>query len=82
MIIKNGLRFIRKWPNKLSIPKTWKQIRGCAPIRMMEYWKIGKMGRGILKYWVNGKLRLDAKVLNGLYPLKPIIPSFRYSIIP
>jgi hypothetical protein len=49
---------------------------------MMEYWNIGKMGLGKLQYWVNGKLRLDAKVLNGLYPLKPIIPSFHYSIIP
>ena len=31
-------------------------------IGMMEYWNIGKMGRGILHYWVNGKIRFDDKV--------------------
>jgi hypothetical protein len=28
---------------------------------MLECWNIGKMGLGILKYWVNGKIRLDDK---------------------
>jgi hypothetical protein len=44
---------------------------------MVECWNIGKMGLGILKYWVNGKIRFDDKVYNGLYPLKT-----HYSIIP
>jgi hypothetical protein len=29
---------------------------------MVECWSIGKMGIRILKYWVNGKIRLDDKV--------------------
>jgi hypothetical protein len=31
-----------------------KQVRGFAPIGMLECWNIGKMGLGILQYWVNG----------------------------
>ncbi len=38
------------------------QVRGFAPIGMVECWNIGKMGLGILQYWVNGKIRLDDKV--------------------
>jgi hypothetical protein len=30
------------------------QVRSFAPIGMMEYWNIGKMGLGILGGWVNG----------------------------
>jgi hypothetical protein len=51
---------------------------------MVECWNIGKMGLGILKYWVNGKIRFDDKVYNGLYPLKThysIVPLFHYSMI-
>jgi hypothetical protein len=29
------------------------QVRGFAPIGMLEKWNIGKMGFGILEYWVN-----------------------------
>jgi len=29
------------------------QVRGFAPIGMLEKWNIGKMGFGILVYWVN-----------------------------
>jgi len=32
--------------------KTRSQVRGFAPIGMVEYWNIGKMGSGILAYWV------------------------------
>jgi hypothetical protein len=28
------------------------QVRGFAPIGMVEYWNIGKMGSGILACWV------------------------------
>jgi hypothetical protein len=38
------------------------QVRGFAPIGMVEWWNIGKMGLGILQYRVNGKIRLDDKV--------------------
>jgi hypothetical protein len=31
---------------------------------MVECWNIGKMGLGILQYWVNGKIRLADKVSN------------------
>ncbi len=38
------------------------QVRGFAPIGMLECWNIGKMGLEILQYWVNVKIRLDDKV--------------------
>jgi hypothetical protein len=28
-------------------------------IGMLESWNVGKMGFGILRYWVNGKIHLD-----------------------
>jgi hypothetical protein len=28
----------------------------------LEWWNIGKMGLGILQYWVNGEIGLDLKV--------------------
>jgi hypothetical protein len=31
------------------------QIAGFFPAGMMEDWNIGRMGFGILQYWVNGK---------------------------
>jgi hypothetical protein len=46
------------------------QVRGFAPIGMLEYWNIGKMGFGILECWVNGiivltiKLKMDDILLN------------------
>jgi len=39
-----------------------KQVRGFAPIGMSEYWNIGKMGFGILVYWVNGIMNLTIKL--------------------
>jgi hypothetical protein len=36
-----------------------KQVRGFAPVRIMEFWNIGKLGLGILQDWVNGKIHLD-----------------------
>jgi hypothetical protein len=32
---------------------------------MLEYWNIGKMGFGILEFWVNGKIRFDDEIKNG-----------------
>jgi len=47
---------------------------------MVEYWNIGKMGLGVLQYWVNGKIRNVVKFkIDGIH-LKPTIPSFHYSI--
>jgi hypothetical protein len=59
---------------------------------MLEYWKNGSWppalracgSETILQYWVNSKIRLEDKVLNGLYPLKThysIVPLFHYSMI-
>jgi hypothetical protein len=50
---------------------------------MMECWNIGKVGLGILQYWVNSKIQLYDKVKNGKYPLKThfsIVPLFHYSM--
>jgi hypothetical protein len=41
------------------------QVRGFAPIGMLEYWNIGKMGFGILRCWVNGKFRFDDEIKDG-----------------
>jgi hypothetical protein len=38
------------------------QVRGFAPIGMVECRNIGKMGLGILQYWVNGKILFDNKI--------------------
>jgi hypothetical protein len=40
-------------------------VRGFAPIGMLEYWNIEKMGFGILEYWINGKIRLGDEIKNG-----------------
>jgi hypothetical protein len=32
---------------------------------MVKCWNIGKMGFGILVWWVNGNYRLDDKIKNG-----------------
>jgi len=34
---------------------------GSARIGMVECWNIGRMGLGILLYWVNAKIRFDDK---------------------
>jgi hypothetical protein len=49
---------------------------------MVEYWIIGKMGFGILQYWVNRKIGLDLKVRIDKILQKPTMPSFHHSIIP
>jgi hypothetical protein len=41
------------------------QVRGFAPIGMLECWNIGRMDFGILECWVNGTNRLDDKIKNG-----------------
>jgi len=50
---------------------------------MLECWNIGKMGSGIMRFWVNGKICVEDKTKNGSYPSKnqySIIPTFHYSI--
>jgi hypothetical protein len=46
---------------------------------MVECWNIGKMGLGILQYWVNGKIRPGDKASDRLYPFEN--PQFHYSIL-
>jgi len=36
-----------------------KQVRGFAPIGMLECWNSGIMGFGKMVYWVIGKVPLD-----------------------
>jgi len=59
------------------------QIRGFAPIGMMECWNNGIIRSGIMQYWVNGEICVDDKIKNGWYPFKnqpSSIPSFQYSM--
>jgi len=53
-----------------------RRFGGFAPIGMVECWNIGKMGLGILQYWVNCRIWLDDKVKNDKILLKPTIPLF------
>jgi len=41
------------------------QVRGFAPIGILEYWNNGIMGSGIRQYCVNGKLCADDKIKSG-----------------
>jgi hypothetical protein len=41
------------------------QVRGFAPIGVLELWNIGKMGFGILECWVNGNNCLEDKIKDG-----------------
>jgi hypothetical protein len=59
----------------------WLQVRGFTPIGMIECWNIGKMGIGVLQYWVIDYFRLDLKVRTDKIFQKPTIPSFYYSRI-
>ena len=43
--------------------RTAQQVRGFAPIGMLEYWNIGIVGFGILQCWVNGNTRLDINLI-------------------
>jgi hypothetical protein len=49
---------------------------------MVEWWNIGKLGLGILPYWIDSNIRLDLIVRTDKILQKPNIPSFHYSIIP
>jgi hypothetical protein len=44
----------------------------------LEWWNIGKMGLGILQYWVNGEIGLDLKVGIDKFLKNPL---FHYSRI-
>ena len=46
-------------------PGIFCQVRGFAPIRMMECWNNGIMGSGIMQCWVNGGVCADDKTKNG-----------------
>ena len=57
------------------------ELRGFAPIGMLEWWKNGIMGFGKMHYWVIGKMHLDREVLKGnceklLFNQYSIIPLF------
>jgi hypothetical protein len=49
----------------IAAPPPLTQVRGFAPIGMLECWNFGKMGFGILSCWVNGNNRLDDRIING-----------------
>jgi hypothetical protein len=46
-----------------KLPDT--QVRGFAPIGMMECWNNGIMGSEIMQCWVNGRICVDDKTKNG-----------------
>jgi hypothetical protein len=58
------------------------QVRGFAPIGMMECRNNGIMGSGIMQYWVNGKICVDEKIKMANILLKTNLPVFHYSIFP
>jgi len=37
------------------------ELRGFAPIGMLEGWNSGIMGHGKLEWWINGEIHLDKK---------------------
>jgi len=37
-------------------------LSGIAPIGMLEYWKYGIMGFGVMVWWFNGKIHLDRNI--------------------
>jgi hypothetical protein len=51
-------------------------------IGMVERWNTGKIGLGILQYWVNVNIGHALKLRTDKFPQEPNIPSFLYSIIP
>jgi hypothetical protein len=55
-----------------------KQVKGFAPIGMMEQWNSGIMGSGIMQRWLNGPATggIDKKIKMANIPLKTNIPSF------
>ena len=60
------------------------QVRGFAPIGMMECWNSGIMGLGMMQCWVDGKIFLDGKIKNEYLPFKKqhsSIPPFHYSMV-
>jgi hypothetical protein len=52
------------------------QVRGLAPIGMVECWNNGIMGSGIMQYWVNGKIFVEDKIKNSKYPFKNQLSNF------
>jgi hypothetical protein len=68
----------------LELLGTEGQVRGFAPIGMLEFWNIGIMGSGIMQYCINGPATggIDDKTKMVNILLKTNIPSFHHSIIP
>jgi hypothetical protein len=59
------------------------QVRGFAPIGMMECWNNGIMDYRIMQFGVNDKICVEDKIKNGYYPFKnqpSSIPLFHCSI--
>jgi hypothetical protein len=65
------------------------ELRGFAPVGMLELWNTGIMGFGELTEWVIGKIKLKTHKRNEKFGSNPfgkkriyIIPLFHHSIIP
>ena len=61
------------------------ELRGSAPIGMLEYRNDGIVGFGKMEKWVIDRIHLDNKgriFINNAIPLKTNIPLFHPSIIP
>jgi hypothetical protein len=65
------------------------ELRGFAPIGMLELWNTGIMGFGELTGWVIGEIKLTNQKRNEKFGSNPfgrrriyIIPLFHHSIIP
>jgi len=61
------------------------ELRGFAPIGMLECWNSGIMGSGILQCWINGPSTggIDDKIKMVKHPFEhqySIVPLFHYSI--
>ncbi len=52
---------------------------GASP--QLEWWNAGIIGSGIMKYWVNGKICVDDKIIMANILLKTNLPEFHYSIL-
>ena len=65
------------------------ELRGFAPVGMLELWNTGILGFGELTEWVIGKIKLKTHKRNEKFGSNPfgkkriyIIPLFHHSIIP
>jgi len=54
----------------MFLPKVIPKVRGFIPNGTVACWNNGRMGLGILKCWINAKIRLCDKDDYESYPLK------------